>query len=764
MKDWSELTVDSLSPSPRFSDGSEHPLTTHELSLDERAHPTFLQAISMFSDTVSQTAEPFAKKLKRLLELSVEYLQAKSAAHVVLEGLQVRVVSFAGDSLEVCGPLDRRIPVLETCLKGMEPVDLTASCNDTKSCALFAGRFIGSPIRIDGRLAGAVLFVGVAAAESARAQEQMLFVKMIARYIGNEASRERFRSALTYRIEFEKLLNDISLGLITIQRERIDQAIQDALRRVAEFAGVDMSYLLLFRDQQTRIGVTHWWMADDRVPDFQLEDIPVSKFSWSLNRVLNREVVVMPEHHQMPLEADAERRFIKSQGIKTAILTPVVHRGQVLGVVGFASMRQSIVIDRDTIQLLEMVGHTLASAVELKQAQERVVVLETQMRHAQKLESLGVLAGGIAHDFNNLLMGILGNAGIALQDPALTSETRTSIERVERIARHAGDLTNQLLAYSGRGKFVVESVNLSDIVSRMLELLSTVVSKKHKLRTNFATDLPVIEVDIAQLSQVVMNLITNASEAIGDRSGEITLSTGLLAISNDSLYESYYSNNTPDGVYVYLRVTDSGCGMDTETQSRIFDPFYSTKFTGRGLGLAAVLGIVRSHGGTIRVDSQQGQGTTFAVLLPCAKQQELVTVASAAIVTQQVESCTSVLKGKCILIVDDEESIRTVLQSVLSRLGVEVRVAANGNEALQIFAEVGEQIDACVVDMTMPDISGYEVCEQIRQSSRSVPILLTSGYSECEVRKHCVTLGETFFIQKPFHPNQLTDQLSEFFR
>ena len=750
-----ESIVENSAENVARSDGIVSNSTTYDMALGSLSFP---DVMSCFSDIVSNTRESFPSKLNKLLSLSAVYLRSAESMFGEVEGGALRIIAEHPNSAFLSSSFSLTLPVLSAVRDASQAID-TVLVDEDRYLGCPGTRCIVAPVRIEGRLQAALIFLCEKSLSEEESAEQLLFVKMLSRFIGNEAMRKSVQAALTYRVEFEQLLNDISRSFIHVEKGAIDDAIRDALRRIAEFALVDSSYIMMFCKEQKAIKISHWWMANGRKPNLPSSRTTVDTFPWSLGKIIAGEVVVMSDVTQFPREAESERRFICSQNMKTAILAPLTFGGSVKGVVGFASTEQRIQVDENKMQLLQMVGHTLASAVELKQAQERVEVLENQMRHAQKLESLGVLAGGIAHDFNNLLMGVLGNAGIALQDPKVTNDTRVAIERVERIACHAGELTNQLLAYSGRGKFVVESVNLSDIASNMRELLATVVSKRHTLETHFAQDLPVVEVDVAQISQVVMNLITNASEAIGDKRGEITVSTGLLSVNKNSLYENYYSNNTNDGVYVYLRVRDTGCGMDDETRSKIFDPFYSTKFTGRGLGLAAVLGIVRSHGGTIRVDSAVGAGTTFSVLLPCARTQNITTAASEQIVTEKSVEPEKILKGKCVLVVDDEESIRTVMSSILTRLGCRTLLAKNGTEALQVFAENRDKINACLIDMTMPDMSGYEVSQHFRQEVRTLPIILTSGYSEQEVRKHCESLQDTVFLQKPFHPQRLIEEL-----
>ena len=258
---------------------------------------------------------------------------------------------------------------------------------------------------------------------------------------------------------------------------------------------------------------------------------------------------------------------------------------------------------------------------ERKSAENKRLQLERQMQETQKLESLGVLAGGIAHDFNNLLTVILGNASLALDELPPTSAAGDSLKAIEHTALRAAELCRQMLAYSGKGRFVIESIPLGALIRDMVSLLKASISKKAMLHLNLAESLPPLRGDPSQIRQIVMNLVINASEALGDHAGTITLATGLLDESPEPLAGVHFGEPLAQGPYVWLEVSDTGCGMDPETRRRIFEPFFTTKFTGRGLGLSAVLGIVRGHQGALKVQSEPGKGTTFKVLFPAAPQE-----------------------------------------------------------------------------------------------------------------------------------------------
>ncbi len=398
-----------------------------------------------------------------------------------------------------------------------------------------------------------------------------------------------------------------------------------------------------------------------------------------------------------------------------------------------------------------MIG-TMVDITEQKQAEEARRKLEAQIQHAQKLESLGVLCGGIAHDFNNLLTGILGNSDLALTKLTPESPACPLIEDAKKATHHLAELTNQMLAYSGKGKFVVTSLDLSRLVNEMEHLLQLSISKKAVLRYDLRGELPAVEADASQLRQIVMNLVINASEALGERSGVISLSTGMMEASDDYLEETYLNEGLPGGVYVYLEVSDTGVGMDDETVQKIFDPFFTTKFTGRGLGLAAVLGIVRGHRGAIKIYSEKDRGSTFRVLFPTTDHP----VESAH---QLTSAADTTLKSGTILVVDDEEIIRSIAEMILNRVGFTVVTASDGREALAVFKEHQNEITAVLLDLTMPYVDGEECFREIRNIRSDVPVILSSGYSEQEATKRFAGKGLAGFLKKPYEVNALLEKM-----
>ena len=378
--------------------------------------------------------------------------------------------------------------------------------------------------------------------------------------------------------------------------------------------------------------------------------------------------------------------------------------------------------------------------------------IEEQFRHTQKLESLGVLAGGVAHDFNNLLTGILGNTSLALETLSSNNPARGLLRDVMSASERAATLTRQLLAYAGKGNFVIEPINISELIREISRLIQTSVSRNVQLRLELRDDLPLIMADSSQMQQLIMNLVINGAEAIGpDANGTVLVTTGVQQA--DSAYLANTLGETAGlsiGSYVTLEVHDSGCGMDDGTLSRIFDPFFTTKFTGRGLGLSAVQGIVRGHKGTMKVYSRPGRGTTFKVLFPATEES-----APAAPPAKIPAAAT----GELVLVVDDEEIIRRTAKSMLERHGYTVVVADDGQKALELFQVLADKVALVLLDMTMPVLSGEETFRLMKNIQPGVKVLLSSGYNESEAIRRFTGKGLAGFIQKPYSSTALQEKV-----
>lgn len=388
--------------------------------------------------------------------------------------------------------------------------------------------------------------------------------------------------------------------------------------------------------------------------------------------------------------------------------------------------------------------HIVRDITKKKQAEEERKKQEQQIQQTQKLESLGVLAGGIAHDFNNILMAVLGHADLALEEMSPMSPARQDINQIIVASRSAAELCRQMLAYSGKASFALERVNIEELIDEMVHLLKTSISKKAILNLNTTKNLPPISADPSQIRQIIMNLIINASDAIGERSGTITLSLGATYFDNSYLLETELHNELEPGLYLHLEVSDTGGGMNAETRARIFEPFFTTKFTGRGLGLAAALGIIKTHRGAIKVYSEIGKGTTFKILFPALDEEKPQTHPTGLDAFADWHG-----QGR-ILLADDEESLRALGAKMLERLGFTVITAADGQIAVELYKKHASEIDLVILDLTMPRLDGAEALVQLRQINPLVHVIVSSGYSVSDISSRFAGMGLVGVLQKPY--------------
>ena len=370
------------------------------------------------------------------------------------------------------------------------------------------------------------------------------------------------------------------------------------------------------------------------------------------------------------------------------------------------------------------------------------------LEQARKLETVGVLAGGIAHDFNNLLVGILGNAEVVLDTVGDASRLREPLEEIFRSSERAAELIRQLLAYAGKAELSLQRANLAELTEEMVQLLRSSLSGRAKIAIERGPAAPWIHADVTQIRQVVMNFITNAAEALEGGSGCIRVRTSVMVADRVYLDACHLGDEAAEGEFAVLEVSDDGAGMDREILERIFDPFFTTKFQGRGLGLASTLGVVRSHAGAIRVESEPGGGTTFRVLLPLAAPAE-----------EKGESTrpAPLREGGTILVVDDEDMVRATAASMLSAQGYEVIQASSGREAVELLRT--RRIDSAFLDITMPGMDGVETFEALRAIQAELPVVFMSGHSREEVAQRISGKSRTAQLQKPFRLAEMREAI-----
>ena len=425
---------------------------------------------------------------------------------------------------------------------------------------------------------------------------------------------------------------------------------------------------------------------------------------------------------------------------------PVFVAEEVIGTFAISRSIQGVPSEAET-ELLKTAGHLAGIAITRDRADAELQVAEEALRHAQKLESLGVLAGGIAHDFNNLLTGVLGNVQILLaRAPEDQVSLRSGLRRITQAANRATELTNQMLAYSGKADFSRGVMCLPDVVTEVATLLGSSISKKARLTFDIAPDLPNIEGDATQIRQLVMNIVANASEALDDEPGEIIVHMSSFARSEIPTCARFSTDSPRSDRYVILTIRDSGHGMDEDAVSKIFDPFYSTKFVGRGLGLAAVHGIVRGHGGAIEVNSEIGVGSSFSIYMPASE--------------KPLDSCVETdplhWTGEgTVLVVDDEELVTELAIDILEGANLRVITAKDGQEAVDIFQELSDEIDVVVLDLTMPKLNGREAWDRLRAIRGDIPIVLSSGYVEEDATRGFDEQDLAGFVHKPYTPSHL---------
>ncbi|MEM9555752.1 MAG: response regulator [Acidobacteriota bacterium] len=428
--------------------------------------------------------------------------------------------------------------------------------------------------------------------------------------------------------------------------------------------------------------------------------------------------------------------------------------GGVLGLIAVVDDK-TLSIDLQDQYLLSIFASRAAAELERQRIEEQSRQLEAQVLHVQKLESLGVLAGGIAHDFNNLLAGVLGNAGLLRMQLGDGSALRQLVREIESAAERAAELANQMLAYSGKGRFVVENHDINRLVRDVEGLLRSSVSKKADLAFDLAEGLPAVEADATQLRQVVMNLVTNASDAIdaSGGGGTIRARTRLVRLDDPERVAAYVGDPPAPGRYLVLEVEDDGAGMSHATSERLFEPFFTTKATGRGLGMSAVLGIIRGHRGAITVESSPGDGSLFRIFLPVAEAPADRASDDAEVETPPTDDLVPE-RPRRILVIEDESVVRTLARRILERAGYEVLEAANGFTGLELADREGDRLDALLLDLTMPRLDGREVLRALRDGGVDVPVVLTSGYTDLDEMPEVAEDGVSF-LKKPYRPKEL---------
>jgi len=585
-------------------------------------------------------------------------------------------------------------------------------------------------------------FRGDAALALARRQAPERPVIFVSGTIGEELAVDLLKAGAT-----DYVLKDRLHRLPLVVRRALDEAGERAARRRAEDAARRSAETLSLALEASQMGTWDW-------------DIATGELDWSDRcKAIYGIPASEPMNYGRFLRAlHPDDRGATDAAITHALAAKAPHDLEYRAVwpdgsVHWVSAKGRAFYDEASGRPVRMAG-SARDITARRQAEEERRRVETKLQETQKLESLGVLAGGLAHDFNNLLTGVLGNASLARMELSASSPLLPCLEQIEEAAMRAADLCKQMLAYAGKGRFVIQDVDLNALVRETTHLLQSSISRGVVLRFNLGDSVPAVRADATQLRQIVMNLVINASEAIGARSGVVTIATGFVQADRAYLDGTLAASDLPEGRYVFLEITDTGSGMSPEIRARIFDPFFSTKFTGRGLGLAAVLGIVRGHEGTLKVYSEPGRGTAFRILLPATH--------GPATMPAVTEAAIDPWRGAgTVLVVDDEATVLVAATRMLELLGFTVLTAHDGREAAERFRADPAGIRAVLLDLTMPHLDGEGTFRELRQIRPDVRVLLMSGFDELEAVNRFVGKGLAGFLQKPFRVEDLRVRMKE---
>jgi PAS domain S-box-containing protein len=563
--------------------------------------------------------------------------------------------------------------------------------------------------------------------------------------------RKRSEAKLQYRLRFENLIATLSSHFINLATREIDLGIQEALGSLGDFAGVDRSYIFLFSDGGQRFSNTHEWCADGITAQRdRAQDLPCSTFPWFLEHIRRGEAVHIPSVADLPAEAAVERAEFEAQQIQSLIAVPIAYGKSIWGFLGFDSVRYRKHWAADVVSLLHIAGELFANALARKRAESDKASLEEQLLQSQKMEAVGTLAGGIAHDFNNLLTGILGYADLLRAGNLTPAQTQKAASVIDRAARRAAELTQQLLGFARKGKYQNIPVDLHATVAEVTSLLGRTLAKNIVIDSALRARDPFVLGDPVQIQQVILNLSVNARDAM-EGGGTLTFMTDRVRLCTRPASDP--DDDASD--FIKLVVADTGCGIPLEVQPRIFEPFFTTKEQGKGtgMGLSMVYGIVKNHGGSICVSSDGHSGTRFEILWPAVDRPRLV--------EETGEETVRLRVGKTVLLVDDEEVVRNVATAMLETMGYRVLLARDGQEAVDLFRTCHAEVDVVILDMAMPRLGGRECFLELRKIRPDVRAILSTGYALDEVTQRALDEGMAGFAQKPYVMDQLAAALAK---
>jgi CheY-like chemotaxis protein len=566
--------------------------------------------------------------------------------------------------------------------------------------------------------------------------------------VRDEQDRRLLETEATVRENSRRMasLLNVSQYPFTNEQDFLDYALNEVIALTFSAIG----YIYFYSEQEQQFTLNTW--SKNVMKECSVLEQPTTydltnTGVWG-EAVRQRKAILLNDYQaQHPLKKGTPEGHVL---LKRFLTVPLQIDGTIVAVIGVAN-KESDYSDSDVMQLTLFMD-TVWKITAHKRAEGEKEALEKQFQQTQKLESLGVLAGGIAHDFNNILTIIIGHCALAKMD---CESAENHIAPIEKAAGRAADLCSQMLTYAGKAQFVLTLVNMTMLVEEMLKMLKTTIHQNAVIKPSLAANIPLITGDASQIRQVVMNLIINAAEAIGDAQGEIHVSLSTTEVEAHQTEQDYLGKFIAVGRYACMKVSDSGCGMDDETKKRLFEPFYTTKFTGRGLGMSAVLGIITAHGGALQLSSQVGAGKTFTVYLP------IQNVESPLNESQQRDAVPPWQGSGTILLVEDETQIKVIAKIMLNKMGFAVIEASNGTEALEAYQKSAADITMVVTDLGMPVMDGYELFRTLKEHNPDLPIIISSGFGDAAIASRIPHKETAGIISKPYNFIQMREILKK---
>jgi len=576
-------------------------------------------------------------------------------------------------------------------------------------------------------------------------------LKLYANTLGHLCTQKKVEDALKYKSKFEKLISEISTTFINLPIDSIDKHIESALKDICLFTGADGGYIYSFNENLTKLKTTHFWKKDEfHINRNTGAELDMTQLKWWSDQILSKKVLEIPSIDSIPEYAELERDLVVLSGAASSIDLTMVYQDKIIGAMSFSSAEQKRFWTKDEISLLQLLGQSIMNALQRKGAEEESRKLRNQLSQAQKMEAIGQLAGGIAHDFNNLLQVIQGYTNLSLGEIQPDNGITENLIEVMKAVDKASGLVQQLLTFSRRKILNSAYLNLNDVIAGLMKMVSRVIGEDIELNVIPGHDLGTIFADHGQIEQVLINLCVNARDAMPD-GGKITIETGNVYFSS-----TFCSNNpwAKEGKYVSLEIADTGLGMSTEIREHIFEPFFTTKEVGEGtgLGLATVYGVIKQHDGAINIISEPEMGTKFQLFFPAS-------IEKPSSITEKVSGIIETRGDETILLAEDDEQVRNIMVRVLERAGYRVLLARDGEEAINVFYNNGEDVSLAILDVVMPKKNGKAVLESIRNFNSNIPVIFCTGYSRDYLGSKYEPEDNTDLIQKPISPDELIKKI-----